>query len=267
MLTLNLGPFALGMHHALVLASLMAATLTGGWLGRRQGCNPERQLFWLLIIALLVARLVFVARYFEHYQGALWRIIDIRDGGFSAWPGVGVALAVGGWLTWRTQPLRKPLGAALAVGVLGWGAANLVWQGLERDSALPAVTLHDQYGQPVDWQATAGKPRVVNLWATWCPPCRREMPVLMDAQADHPDIEFVFVNQGETPDTVTRFLRSQNLALRNVLFDADSQFGRTVGSTALPTTLFYDAQGRRVASHLGELSSASLAQTLEAFKP
>lgn len=266
MLTLNIGPFALGMHHALLLACLLVATLTGWWVGRRQGFNPERQLFRLLIAALVVARLVFVIRYFEHYQGALWRIVDIRDGGFSAVPGVIAALALGGWQVWRHPGLRKPLGVAMAVGVLGWGGGNLILQHLQRASSLPELTLYDQHGQPADWRNPSGKLRVVNLWATWCPPCRREMPVLMAAQAEHADIEFLFVNQGETPDTVQRFLSSQSLSLRNLLFDPEGQLARSAGSAALPTTLFYDAQGRQVGNHLGELSGASLAQALEALR-
>src|SRR5690606_40886240 len=45
-----------------------------------------------------------------------------------------------------------------------------------------------------------GQPTVVNLWATWCPPCRREMPVLRDAQQRYPDIAFIFANQGESAE-------------------------------------------------------------------
>lgn len=266
MLTLNIGPFALGMHHALLLVCLLGATLTGWWVGRRQGCNPEGQLFRLLIVALVVARLVFVIRYFEHYQGTLWRIVDIRDGGFSAVPGVIAALALGGWQVWRHPGLRKPLGVAITVGVLGWGGGSLILQHLQRANSLPEVTLYDRHGQPADWHNPPGKLRVVNLWATWCPPCRREMPVLMAAQAEHADIEFLFVNQGETPDIVQRFLSSQSLSLRNLLFDPESRLGQSAGSTALPTTLFYDAQGRQVGNHLGELSGASLAQALEALR-
>jgi thiol-disulfide isomerase/thioredoxin len=42
---------------------------------------------------------------------------------------------------------------------------------------------------------------VINIWATWCPPCRREMPVLQQAQHDYPHVTFLFVNQGETRKT------------------------------------------------------------------
>lgn len=108
---------------------------------------------------------------------------------------------------------------------------------------------------------------VVNLWATWCAPCRREMPVLQQAQAARPEVHFVFLNQGESAERVLAFLGSQQLPLRNVLLDAHGQAGAQLGHRALPTTLFYDASGRLVDTRVGELSHATLAQRLEAMDP
>ena len=110
-----------------------------------------------------------------------------------------------------------------------------------------------------------GGPLVINLWATWCPPCRREMPVLERAQHQRPDVTFLFVNQAESMQSVSTFLATQGLTLDNVLFDASGRLGQAVGSMALPTTLFYSAEGRLINSHLGELSQASLARAMEPF--
>jgi thiol-disulfide isomerase/thioredoxin len=107
-----------------------------------------------------------------------------------------------------------------------------------------------------------GQPMVVNLWASWCPPCRREMPVLAAAQQQEKGMTFVFVNQGEGAGTALHYLSSQQLDLRHVLFDAVAQLGHATGSSALPTTFFYDADGRLVDTHFGELSKASLASKL-----
>jgi hypothetical protein len=106
---------------------------------------------------------------------------------------------------------------------------------------------------------------VINLWATWCPPCRREMPVLQNAQHEHQNVTFLFVNQGESMQSVSTFLETQGLNLSNVLFDSGGQLAQKVGSMALPTTLFYSADGRLLGSHLGELSKASLARAMEPF--
>jgi len=94
MLTVNIGPLALAVPHVLLLGSLLLATLTGWWVGRRSECNPERQLFRLLLVALLVARLAFVAMYWAYYRDDWLSVIDIRDGGFIAWPGLVAALAL-----------------------------------------------------------------------------------------------------------------------------------------------------------------------------
>jgi thiol-disulfide isomerase/thioredoxin len=107
-----------------------------------------------------------------------------------------------------------------------------------------------------------GKPTVINLWASWCPPCRREMPAMQHSQAGNPDVNFVFVNQGEEHPAVVEYLSRQRLVLRNVLLDPQGSAGAALGSGALPTTLFFDARGRLVSARLGELSSATLDQRL-----
>lgn len=263
MLTVNIGPLALAVPHVLLMVSLLLATLTGWWVGRKQKRNPERQVFRLLLLALLVARLAFVAVYFKEFEGRWWSIIDIRDGGFIAWPGLLAAVLTGGWMVWRDRELRKPLGAALAVGVLSWSFASLGLSAFEQGTRLPEMALRDANGAPVQLEDFLGKPLVINLWATWCPPCRREMPVLAEAQANNPQTTFLFVNQGEGESLIRDFLGNTGLQLDNVLLDSGGRLGQQVGSQALPTTLFYDAEGRQVGSHLGELSRASLARALK----
>lgn len=266
MLTLNLGPFALAASHVLILGSFLLAMITGWWAGRRSGHNPEGMLFNLLLIALVVARLAFVITYAQHYRDDVWAIIDIRDGGFIAWPGVLAAVAWAGWQVRRSPGLRRPLGVALAVGLLGWGAGSVSLSALEQGARLPDLSLSNPEGSSVALHRYLGKPLVINIWASWCPPCRREMPVLEAAQQANPDVTFLFINQGESADIINGFLVAQGLALRNVLLDRDNRLGRHVGSMALPTTLFYDVQGRQVGSHLGELSHASLAHVLNGLK-
>jgi len=92
------------------------------------------------------------------------------------------------------------------------------------------------------------------------------MPVLANAQQQQPDIVFAFVNQGEGQGEIIRYLEDTKLTLNNVLRDTGGQFGQQVGSQALPTTLFYNAQGQQVASHMGELSAASLSRQLAKLK-
>ncbi|WP_426106635.1 TlpA family protein disulfide reductase [Massilia sp. TSP1-1-2] len=112
------------------------------------------------------------------------------------------------------------------------------------EAPIPAVEVRRLDGSTLLLSSFVGRPIVVNMWATWCPSCRREMPVLKSAQQAHPEIEFVFVNQGESAETVECYLATQGLQMRNVVIDPAKQLSARTGSSGYPTTLFYDAKGR-----------------------
>lgn len=266
MLTVNLGPLTMAVDHLLLISALTVATLVGWRVAKRGGDNPESVLFTLFLLGLLGARVGFVLSYWPMYREDPMQIVDLRDGGFLLWPGL-VVVAVGAlWQGWRRTTLRRPLGWGLFSGALLWLLGSLASHLYDQGTQLPEMSLQKANGQPVQLTAYRGRPLVINLWATWCPPCRREMPVLQQAQHDYPDITFLFVNQGEAPQTVTTFLATTGLELSHVLFDGGGQLAQQVGSMALPTTLFYNAEGRLVTSHLGELSRASLSHALESFE-
>jgi thioredoxin-like negative regulator of GroEL len=75
----------------------------------------------------------------------------------------------------------------------------------------------------------------------------------------------VFVNQGEGANEVRDYLRGGAMALRNVVLDPASRVSQSTGARGLPTTLFFDAGGRLVDVHMGELTRAGLAQKLRRF--
>ncbi|WP_298218325.1 TlpA disulfide reductase family protein [Halothiobacillus sp.] len=262
MLSVNIGPFALSVSLLMLLAAGLVAAGAGYLVGRRQKIGIGSTLLDMVLAGGLVARIAFVAFWFDSYRSAPWSMLDIRDGGFMIWPGIVVALLVAIWRGWRHPVLRKPLVVGLAAGALVWGALFGTLR-MTQQPTLPTLSLTTLAGEPIKLAALAtDKPMVVNLWASWCPPCRREMPVLAAAQQQYTDVTFVFVNQGEDGSTVQRFLNTAQLDLANVWLDPDSALGREIGSGALPTTLFYDASGRLVDAHLGELSAASLTSKL-----
>ena len=262
MLSFNLGPLAIPMDLALLYAAFFIAWLSGWLIGRKRGSNPEAALFNMLLIGALVASAAYVLQYFEQYSSNFWQMIDIRDGGFLLLPGVIAALLTGIYKAWRQTPLRAPLAIGVAIGLIAWGVSFSVLSALQSSQKLPDLAVRDIAGEPVLLQDLLGKPLVINLWATWCPPCRREMPVLAAAQAANPDIRFVFVNQGEGQALVEKFLAQQQLSLDNNLLDSGGRLGQAVGSLSLPTTLFYSADGMLKNNHLGELSQASLKHAL-----
>jgi hypothetical protein len=184
--SLQIGPFALPWALLLMVLAVVAGNTLGRRVGRAQGIDPEPQAFRVLLLALLVARLAFVWPYRGLYLDEPWRLIDIRDGGWNAQAGL-----IAGWIAtavWvHRRPLRRSLLASVGLASLVWliGSGLLLWQ-RPADQRLPALTLSDLQGRPVALAGLAGRPTVVNLWATWCPPCRREMPVLAAAQGGTP---------------------------------------------------------------------------------
>lgn len=263
---INIGPLSFPIALLATFGAVLASTYIVRRLGRASGVDAELTLWFLILFALLVARAAFVASYADLYLAAPLGILDIRDGGFSAPAGIVTMLTTGAWFAWRRAPMRKPLLGAVVAGslVLLLGAA-ITLAPRDAPAPIPALALTGLDGHPVQLGSLAGKPVVINLWASWCPPCRREMPVLRQAQLSHPEITFVFANQGETADAVRRYMAAEQIALDNVLLDAGSQLGTATGSGALPTTLFYDAKRGLVERRLGELSAATLAERLKSY--
>lgn len=267
MLSVGVGPLSLSIGHLLLVLAFVVALTVGALTGRKEKTPVAGTLADIFLVAMVSARIGFVVRYFGEYQGDWLGMIDIRDGGFDMVTGLVAALAFTGYLMWKRAAMRRALGSAVAAGLITWGGiSGLIALMNQQTQGLPEVALTDLNERPVDLASLAGdKPTVVNLWATWCPPCIREMPVLEEAQKRYPGVNFVFANQGEHPETIQRFLSDQNLNLHHVLSDRQNRFGRVTGSHGLPTTLFYNAEGNLVDSHMGELSRASLARSLERF--
>ncbi|MDX1553565.1 MAG: TlpA disulfide reductase family protein, partial [Marinobacter sp.] len=199
MLSVGVGPFSLSIGHLLLILAFVVALLVGALAGRKENLPISGALADIFLVAMLAARIGFVVRYFEHYQDDWLGIIDIRDGGFDVVSGLVVALVFTSYLLWRRTNIRRPLGFAVAAGLMTWGFTGGVIALIDNQTqGLPDVALTDLKEQPVDLDSlTQGQPTVVNLWATWCPPCIREMPVLEEAQDRYPGINFVFANQGE----------------------------------------------------------------------
>ena len=105
---------------------------------------------------------------------------------------------------------------------------------------------------------TNGEVTLVNFWASWCPPCRREMPVLEQGQSDYPEVRFVYANQGESAEIIRGYLLEEGLRLDNVVSDPHSDLARALGGSGLPTTVLIGRDGTLVNSHVGPLSRASL---------
>lgn len=260
----TLGPLAFSNGMVALLVGVITAFLVGAWFQRRGRGSVEPSLWWLLVLTLLVARASFVLRRWSDYFVHPLDMLNVRDGGFLLLPAL-LALAIAtALLAWRRRALRMPLAWSVGAGVLVWGIVSLVALRLDAASTppLPALVLQDLDGRPVRLQDLRGQPLVINLWATWCGPCRRELPTLARAQQAMPGVRFVFADQGESAGVVRAFMDAQGLRLDHVLLDDGMRLSQYYGARAYPTTLFLDAQGHLRDTHMGELSTATLAESL-----
>lgn len=101
-----------------------------------------------------------------------------------------------------------------------------------------------------------GHPAVVNVWASWCGPCRAEMPVLQRVALDRGrEIAFIGVNLKDERGAARRFLRRAPLSFPSYE-DPDGEIYEWYGLAGAPATIFYDARGRRAFVHQGPYESA-----------
>lgn len=264
--TIAIGPLTFSLTLLLGLGGAVLGILAGAFAGWHRKVEVEPLLFRAAVIGLVVARLGFVIQFRDAYLSAPLSIIDIRDGGWMAIAGFAAAAIYLVAVAVRRRVLRIPIAVAVGTAATIWvmGAAALATLSQAGGRELPALTLEDLNGRSVALSTFRGKPTVVNLWATWCPPCRRELPTMRQAQAQRSDVNFVFLDQGESAEKVRRFLAAEQLPLANVLLDVHGKAGEQLATRALPTTLFFDAQGRLADARVGELSPATLNQHLAA---
>lgn len=112
-----------------------------------------------------------------------------------------------------------------------------------------------------DSLATRGKPVILNFWASWCFPCREEMPVLDAAARAHPELQFVGVAIDDTEVGATGF--AQEVGVSYPLgWDSTGLIGQKYGALVLPMTIVIDAEGTIIARKPGELTTETLAELL-----
>jgi thiol-disulfide isomerase/thioredoxin len=113
-----------------------------------------------------------------------------------------------------------------------------------------------------------GRPVVINVWATWCIPCRTEMPRVELTARAHPDVMFVALNGGESDGVVWDFVSRLEVRAVEPVIDPTAKLARLLaGSSAVPTTLFLNHEGRLVSRVIGEISAEELEQRLHDVRP
>lgn len=131
---------------------------------------------------------------------------------------------------------------------------------LEAGDSAPEFILNDLDGNPVALSDFRGQPVILNFWATWCAPCRIEMPELQQTFYDYQDDNLVILalNQGESPDIVERFFHDELGLAFTPLLDAEYAVSDAYGALNLPTTFFINADGEVTAVHRGIIAREQL---------
>ena len=135
----------------------------------------------------------------------------------------------------------------------------------------PDFTVYDKDGNEVHLSDFAGKPIVLNFWASWCSPCKSEMPDFNQAYLDYgEEISFLMVNMTdgnrETVESASAFIEEQGYEFP-VFYDTGYDAALTYGAYALPTTYFIDAEGYAVAWAQSALSAENLQKGLDMILP
>lgn len=273
--TVNIGPFAFSTTVFLIFMVLLLSFVFALLYERRYKVRLEATIWWVALSGVVVGRFSFVYVYWANYRLHWLSIIDLRDGGMLwQWALFGMAIALASVLIKANRAVRKGMSLCAVVALTTWGAGYAYFH-LQQEAIkqLPLFTLQrlevttpqqSPTAPPssISLEAYLGKPIVLNLWATWCPPCRREMPVFQSAQQRYPNVHFVLANQKEEMESVVKYLTTQNLQLANLLLDTRGELAEFANSQGLPTTLFIDASGKVQHIRMGELSEASLAHQL-----
>ena len=164
---------------------------------------------------------------------------------------VGLSLLGLGWIAYSQEPA-----ASLA------GGQELTEAPIAGYIA-PQFTLTSTLGEQIALTDYRGQPVVLNFWATWCPPCRAEMPHFQAASVKYNGQATVLgVDQGEPPSIVSDFGSALNITYP-LLVDQDNSINRTYGVSALPTTVFIDGEGVVAEVFTGIVNQAVLEDRIE----
>jgi len=164
--------------------------------------------------------------------------------------------------------------AVLGLAAIAWGRvpADRSSMALPPAPAIghpaPLFTLPTWAGDDIALADLHGRPVVLNFWASWCGPCRAEMPELQRLHERLGDAGVVVlgVNQGESPETAGAFLQALNLDFP-VALDQRTGVSQQYLVNSLPTTFFIDRDGVIRSTFIGPMSDAVLAQNLRSIYP
>jgi thiol-disulfide isomerase/thioredoxin len=141
--------------------------------------------------------------------------------------------------------------------IVSRGAPEEPAKGVDRThkgAAAAAASFNDPAGKPIALKAFAGKPTLVNLWASWCAPCVKELPTLDRlARAENGRLNVVAISQDDAPHaSVVAFLQKHGIESLQSYQDPKMALSGALNAEVLPTSVLYDANGKEVWRYVGD---------------
>jgi len=254
------GPFVFPVEYfAAILAALLVLGL-GWYLAIKVDARFHPMRVRVICAFVLAARLGHVLAHWGSFAAEPLRVFSFLQGGYY-WP-AGVA----GAIAMNLVILRHPRTIAWSLIPLGAGAMAAA-MAIHFLTELPRASLPDEPfattdGRIVVPRALKGRKLVINLWASWCPPCRDELPMMADLAHTDQRAEFLFADQGEDIPAIQSFLQARGIVLDTVLLDQHGSIARRYQVRGLPTTLFINEDGHVQSINVGELSRENLSAAL-----
>lgn len=153
---------------------------------------------------------------------------------------------------WTTRTLTGIRRTLLALTVLV-APFSIAADGDSAPTRLPSIALRESAGGPTDLAAWSDAPMVLNVWATWCAPCRKEMPALqaLARRLEPHGIRVVLLSVDQDLNLMREFLLKYRIDLPSPNAATPSEVFEKLNAVALPVTYFVERGGRIVAKHLG----------------